>query len=187
MIYLQLFYEFFITGLFLFGGGLAAIPFLQQMGEKTGWFTTIQLMDMIAVSEATPGPIGVNMATYAGYMTAGVPGGIIATVALLFPSVVITLIVARLLARFRESSLVESTLYGLRPASLGLISAAGISVFCLVLFGSDIRSITVMNIMSIDYKALILAAVLFVVTNIIKKVHPVVYLAASAVVGIIIF
>ena len=187
MIYLQLFYEFFITGLFMIGGGLAAIPFLQQMGEKTGWFTTVQLMDMIAVSEATPGPIGVNMATYAGYMTAGVPGGIIATVGLLFPSVIIALTVARLLTRFRENRYVESTLYGLRPASLGLISAAGLSVFSLVLFGADIRYLTVINIMTIDYKAVLLAITLFMMTNLYKKAHPVVFLAASAVVGVIIF
>ena len=187
MIYLQLFYEFFITGLFMIGGGLAAIPFLQQMGEKTGWFTTVQLMDMIAVSEATPGPIGVNMATYAGYMTAGVPGGIIATIGLLFPSAVIALIIARLLARFRNNSYVESVLYGLRPASLGLISAAGISVFCLVLFGTDVRFLTIMNVMAIDYKALVLAAILFIATYIFKKTHPVVFLAASAVIGIFIF
>ena len=187
MIYLQLFYEFFITGLFMIGGGLAAIPFLQQMGEKTGWFTTVQLMDMIAVSEATPGPIGVNMATYAGYITAGVPGGIIATTGLLFPSVIIALTVAKLLVRFRENRYVESTLYGLRPASLGLISAAGISVFSLVLFGADIRYLTVINIMQIDYKAVTLAIVLFIMTNLYKKAHPIIFLTASALIGIILF
>jgi len=186
MIYLQLIYEFFITGLFLFGGGLAAIPFLQQMGEKTGWFTTVQLMDMIAVSEATPGPIGVNMATYAGYMVAGVSGGIIATLALLFPSVVITLIVARLLVRFRESTLVESALYGLRPASLGLISAAGMTVFCLVIFGVELRNLINIHFFMLDYKALILAAVLFFAINRFKA-HPIIFLALSAVVGIFVF
>ena len=186
MIYLQLFYEFFITGLFMIGGGLAAIPFLQQMGEKTGWFTQIELMDMIAISEATPGPIGVNMATYAGYMVAGVPGGIIATVGLLFPSAVITLTVAKLLVRFRESTLVESALYGLRPASLGLIAAAGMAVFSLVMFGVELRNFTTTHFFMVDFRAIILAVVLFFATNKFK-VHPIVFLVASAVVGILIF
>ena len=186
MIYLQLFYEFFITGLLIFGGGLAAIPFLQQMGENTGWFTTTELMDMIAIAEATPGPIGINMATYAGYTTAGIPGGIIATAALLLPSVTIALIIARLLVRFRESKLVEYALYGLRPASLGLISAAGIAVFCLVIFGVELHNLIRADSILFDYRALILAASLFAATN-IYKAHPILYLAISAVIGIFIF
>ena len=187
MIYIQLFYEFFITGLFIFGGGLAAIPFLQQIGENTGWFTTTELMDMIAISEATPGPIGINMATYVGYTVAGIPGGIIATVALVMPSVIIALIIARLLVRFKENRFVESALYGLRPASLGLISAAGIAVFCLVVFGDGLKDLLFADSILFDYKALILAAVLFAVTNIFKKIHPVVFLAASAGIGILVF
>jgi len=187
MIYLQLFYEFFITGLFIFGGGLAAIPFLQQMGENTGWFTTTELMDMIAIAEATPGPIGINMATYAGFTTAGVPGGIIASVALLLPSVTIALIIARLLVRFRESKLVEYALYGLRPASLGLISAAGLVVFSLVVFGVEVRNLITEGISLFDYRALILAVVLFAATNLYKKAHPILYLVISAVIGIFVF
>ncbi|MDR2568966.1 MAG: chromate transporter [Oscillospiraceae bacterium] len=187
MIYIHLFYEFFITGLFMIGGGLAAIPFLQQMGENTGWFTTVELMDIIAISEATPGPIGVNMATYVGYTVSGVPGGIIATLGLLTPSIIIASIVARLLTRFRDSTLVNSTLYGLRPASLGLIAAAGIAVFSLVIFGVELHSLTNMHLQSVDFKALLLAAILFVVTNRFNKAHPIVFLAASAVIGIIVF
>jgi len=187
MIYLQLLYEFFITGLFMFGGGLAAIPFLQQMGEKTGWFTTTQLMDMIAISEATPGPIGVNMATYAGYTVAGVPGGIIATLGIILPSVIIALIVARLLVKFKENTYVEFALYGLRPASLGLIAAAGMTVFCLVLFGVELRFMTDLHLFHLNPRTLALVAILFVMTNLYKKVHPAIFLAASAVVGILIF
>jgi chromate transporter len=186
MIYLQLFYEFFITGLFMIGGGLAAIPFLKQMGENTGWFTTTELMDMIAIAEATPGPIGINMATYAGYATAGIPGGIIASVALLFPSVTIALMIARLLVRFRENKYVEYALYGLRPASLGLISAAGLTVFSLVIFGVEVRNLLSEGIALFDLRALILAAVLLIATNVVKA-HPIIYLAISAVIGIFIF
>lgn len=186
MIYLQIFYEFFIMGLFLFGGGLASIPFLTQMSENTGWFTTTQLMDMVAVAEAMPGPIGINIATYAGYTAAGIPGGIIATAALLLPSMTIALIVAKLLTRFRESSLAESALYGLRPAALGLIAAAGITVFSLVIFGAEVRHMTVEYFLSPDIITLIFAAVLFLATNLLK-LHPIIYLAISAVAGIIIF
>jgi len=183
MIYLQLFYEFFVTGLFIFGGGLAAIPFLQQMGENTGWFTSFELMDMIAVSEATPGPIGVNMATYVGYTTAGIPGGIVATIGLIIPSIIIALIIARLLVHFKENFYVKSALYGLRPASLGLISAAGTTVFFLVIFGYEPRNMTDVYLLIFDYKALALAIVLFVATRYVKA-HPAVFLAVSAFVGI---
>jgi len=183
VILLQLFYEFFVTGVFIFGGGLAAIPFLQQMAERTGWFTTVQLMDIIAIAEATPGPIGVNMATYVGYTVAGVPGGIIASVGLLLPSVTIALIIARLLVRFRNSTIVESALYGLRPASLGLIAYAGITVFCLAIFGARLQDLTSAHFMLLDYKVLILAAILFIATNRFK-VHPVLFLTFSAIIGI---
>jgi chromate transporter len=187
MILLQLFYEFFITGLFIFGGGLAAIPFLQQMAEKTAWFTVPQLMDIIAVSEATPGPIGVNMATYVGYVVAGVPGGLIATFGLLLPSAIIALVVARLLLRFKESALVETVLYGLRPASLGLIASAGLTVFCLSVFGVPLWDLTFANISNLfNPRTLLFIAVLFVATNRFKA-HPVIFLAASAAVGIFIF
>lgn len=93
MIYLQLFYEFFKAGLFAVGGGLATLPFLHEISEKTGWFSIAELMDMIAVSESTPGPIGVNMATYAGFSTAGILGSLAATIGLVFPSVVIIIFV----------------------------------------------------------------------------------------------
>jgi len=184
MIYLELFVEFFITGALIFGGGLAAIPFLNQMGYRTGWFTTKELMDMVAISEATPGPVGINVSTFAGYTVAGIPGGIVASIGLVLPSIIISLIVARLMVQFRKSKYVESALYGLRSASLGLIAAAGIAVFFLVMFGAELRNITGEHIMSVNYRALILAAFLFVATNKVK-IHPIIFLAFSAVVGIL--
>jgi len=186
MIYLRLFYEFFIVGFFMFGGGLAAIPFLQQMGERTGWFTIQQLMDMVAISESTPGPIGVNMATFAGYVVAGVPGGIIATVGLVMPSLIVASVVVRLLSRFRDSKYVDSAFYGLRPASLGLIAAAGIAVLRMSLLNTGLWQETGAILDIFDTTALILTACLIVLTNTIKA-HPVAYLAGSAVVGILIF
>ena len=136
MIYLQLFWEFFKTGLFAVGGGMATIPFLYQISDKTGWFTHTDLANMIAVGESTPGPIGVNMATYVGFVTGIKDGGImtailgavVATIGLVTPSVIVILIVAAILKSFRNNRYVNSAFYGLRPASTGLIAAAGISV-----------------------------------------------------------
>lgn len=125
MIYLTLFYEFFKIGLFAIGGGAVTIPFLFDLSEKYGWFTTAQLADMIAVAESTPGPIGVNMATFAGYQTAGISGGIIATFGLVLPSVIIIILIARLLTRFSCNPHVQTLLTSIRPGVLALIIFAG--------------------------------------------------------------
>ena len=128
MIYLRLFWEFFKTGLFAIGGGMATLPFLHDMGEATGWFTQGDLMNMLAVSESTPGPIGINMATYVGFTVGGVPGAVIATLGEVTPSIIVILIIAALLRSFRENRYVDRAFYGLRPASTGLIGAACVSV-----------------------------------------------------------
>ena len=128
MILLQLYWEFFKTGLFAVGGGLATLPFLSKMADKTGWFTQGQLMDMVAVSESTPGPIGINMATYVGFSTSGVPGALAATLGLITPSIIIILIIASFLKAFRSNRYVDSAFRCLRPASTGLIAASGLSV-----------------------------------------------------------
>ena len=128
MILLQLFWEFFKTGLFAVGGGMATLPFLYDISERTGWFTQEKLADMIAVSESTPGPIGVNMATYVGFETAGIAGAVIATLGLICPSVIIILLIARVLQQFRSNRTVDAIFYGLRPCSIALIAAAGLLV-----------------------------------------------------------
>ena len=138
MLYLRLFWEFFKTGLFAVGGGMATLPFLYSMSDATGWFSHAQLADMIAVSESTPGPIGVNMATYVGFSTAGVPGAVVATLGLITPSVIIILIIARVLAAFRQNKVVDAAFYGLRPCSVGLIAAAGLLVVKIALFDVDL-------------------------------------------------
>ena len=124
----QLFYEFFKTGLFAVGGGLATLPFLYDLSDRSGWFTYQDLSNLIAVSESTPGPIGVNAATYVGFLTAGPFGALIATLGLITPSVLIILLISQILERFRKNPLVEKLFYGLRPASTGLIAAAGLLV-----------------------------------------------------------
>ncbi len=128
MIYLRLFLEFCRVGLFSVGGGLATIPFLTDLGQRTGWFTSGQLADMIAISESTPGPMGVNMATYVGFTSGGVLGGVVSTLGLIFPSIVIILIIAQFLQKFRQSKVVDGVFYGLRAASVALITAAMLQV-----------------------------------------------------------
>ena len=188
MIYLQLFWEYFKTGLFAVGGGMATIPFLYDMSDKTGWFTHQDLANMIAVGESTPGPIGVNMATYVGYVTGMAQGGIgsaiagavVASMGLVLPSLIVILIVAAMLKRFKDSPLVQKAFYGLRPASTGLIAAAGISVAVSNLFGS--------SALQINWKGWVLAVVLWLLTNKCKKtkkLHPIVFIGVSALAGIL--
>ena len=195
MIYLQLFWEFFKTGLFAVGGGMATIPFLYDLSDKTGWFTHTDLANMIAVGESTPGPIGVNMATYVGFVTgmkdAGIPtailGAVTATLGLITPCVIIILIVAAILKSFRNNKYVNSAFYGLRPASTGLIAAAGFSVLASTLFFSDVWGAG--NFLgAFNWKGIVLAALLWVLTNVVKKTkkwHPIVFIGFSALVGII--
>ena len=182
---LRLYYEFFKVGLFSVGGGLATLPFLKEMATRTGWFTVEQLYDILAVSESTPGPIGVNMATYVGFTTAGVSGSVIATLGLITPSVIIVLIVALFLKNFKDNKYVKNAFYGLRPASMGLICTAGIGVLLVTLFNVDLFKSTGNFLDLFCIKAIILAAALFALSNVFKKVHPVAWIAASAIVGIV--
>ena len=188
MIYLLLFWEFFKTGLFAVGGGMATIPFLEDMSTRYGWFTHAQLADMVAVSESTPGPIGVNMATYVGYLTGGVPGAVVATLGLICPCVIIILIIAAFLKAFRSNKYVERVFYGIRPASTGLIASAGISVLmlCIVDVTAFKASGNIFDL--VDPKAIILFALIWVFTNLVKKtksLHPLVFIAFSAVAGMV--
>ncbi len=185
MIYLQLFYQFFKVGLFAVGGGLATIPFLQHMGEVTGWFTNEQLTTMIAVSESTPGPMGVNMATYVGYHIQGVPGAVVATLGLVAPSIITILIIARVLQKFRSSRAVERIFSGLRPASTALIASAGLSVAWSVFFVAD--QLSPDSFPAVNWTAVVLAAVVFAAMKWtpLKKLHPILFILAAAVVGIL--
>jgi chromate transporter len=151
------------------------------MSLRTGWFTAGELADMVAVAESTPGPIGVNMASYAGYVTGGVPGAVAATLGIISPSVVIILIIARLLDRFRESRVTLAVFDGLRPASAALIASACLALLGTV-FGPGIAGTA--DFTSGVILPAALAAALFVAARVIKT-HPVVFIAASAIIGII--
>ena len=184
MILLRLFFEFAKVGLFAVGGGLATIPFLQTMGETTGWFTNQQLTTMIAVSESTPGPIGVNMATYVGFETAGVLGAAIATLGLITPSVIVIIIIAGFLQKFRKSKTVNDVFYGLRPASTALVTSAGLSVALTVFV--TVGGVTE-HTFSLNWLAMALAAAVFLAMKFtpLKKSHPIVLIGISALVGIL--
>ncbi|MBE6732035.1 MAG: chromate transporter [Ruminococcaceae bacterium] len=195
MTFLLLFLEFFKTGLFAIGGGMATLPFLNEMANKYPWFTVDDVSDMIAVSESTPGPIGVNMATYAGYTTGygefgilgGILGALVATVGLVLPSLLIILIVARILEKFQDSKLVKDAFYTLRPAVTALIAVAGISIIKVSLVNIELFTSTnnitdLFNVIAIIMFAVILFMQLFVKKI---KLHPIVYIVVAAVIGII--
>ena len=195
MILCKLFWEFCKTGLFAIGGGMATVPFLREIADKTGWFTAGQLADMIAVSESTPGPLGVNMATYVGYTVGstqlgspwmGIVGAVTATLGLIFPSIVIVLCISFFLKRFRTSTLVDAALYGLRPASVALISAAGVEIVLFAILRVD--SIYQIGAAQLSWKSVALAAGVYAGTNLIpklKKIHPIWFILLSAIVGVI--
>lgn len=188
MILLRLFFEFLKIGLFSVGGGMATLPFLYDMSDSTGWFTHAQIADMLAVSESTPGPIGINMATYVGYTTAGVPGALAATIGIIIPGIALVLIITAVLDKFRGNAYVEGAFYGLRPASVGLITAAGILVIEISLMNIALYRQTGVITDLFQWKAIALAALLLVLTRWVKKtknLHPVYFIAFSAVVGIV--
>lgn len=188
MSYLLLFWEFLKTGLFAVGGGLATIPFLTEMAEKYPWFTTEELSNMIAVSESTPGPIGINMATYVGYtvgagengILGGILGALLSTFGLVLPSLIIIMIIAGFLNKFSQNTLVKNTFYCLRPTVIGLL-AVSLLLMILPLFINGLGS-TFFEIVNI--KAIILFGLLLF--GIIKfNKHPIIYIALGAIIGII--
>lgn len=188
MTYLYLFWEFFKTGLFAVGGGLATIPFLMDIADRYDWFTRAELTDMIAVSESTPGPIGINMATYAGYQAgsaedgffAGILGALVATLSLVLPSIIVILIIAGFLNRFKDSRLVKNTFYSLRPAVIGLLFVSLLGVALPLFFDFTATAVTdIINIKSVVLFGLMLFGVLKF------KKHPILYIGIGALVGIL--
>ncbi len=185
MILLQLIFEFAKTGLFSVGGGLATLPFLYEMSANhPTWFSAADVADMIAISESTPGAIGINMSTYAGFKTAGIPGGVLATIGLAIPSVVIILIIAKFLEKFRSNRLVEGAFYGLRPASIAMITVAGLNVAKVSLINLPLFQQTGAPGDLFLWKAIILGVAIFIAQKKLKW-HPFFFIAISAVVGIV--
>lgn len=184
MIYFQLFWEFLKVGFFTVGGGLASLPFLYDISDKTGWFSHAQLADMIAISESTPGPIGINMATYVGFTSAGILGSVLATLGFIIPSIIIVSIVSRFLKKFSENKFVKGAFYGLRAVSVALICSALVSVIKISLVNIPLFKETGAIFDLISIPGIILAAICWFV---LKKwnPHPIVILGGSAVAGIL--
>ena len=188
MILLQLYWEFFKTGLFAVGGGMATVPFLREIGMRTGWYTQAMLADMIAVSESTPGPIGVNMATFVGHTVAGIPGAVIATLGIVSPCFIIILIIAAFLSAFRSNPTVDRVFYGIRPASTALIASAGLGVMRLCLVDEAALAAGAGPLSLFLLPQIVLLVVIWILTNLVKplkKLHPLVFISLAAAAGIL--
>lgn len=169
MIYILLFWEFFQIGLFAIGGGLVTVPFLFDLAEKYAWFNSNEITDMIAVSQSTPGPIGINMATYAGFKTAGIWGALIATLAEVIPSMIVIFFISRFLNKWEKNIYVNNVLKAIRPAVLALILFAGF----------DIAKIAIT-----DYKNALLLFILLIAMR-LYKTSAFFYIIIAAIMGIV--
>ncbi len=184
LVFLTLYIEFFRTGLFALGGGLATIPFLQELIQKYGWITDAQLLDIIAIAESTPGAIGINAANYMGYHAGGFWGGVAAVLGLVSPSIVIIVIIAHYFQRFKSSQLVASAFYGIRPVVAGLIGAAGFEVAKLALFKSTqiAEAGGILDIINMKAMSVLIVGIILIRT---WKKHPIVYIVCGAIVGVV--
>ncbi len=174
MLLIDMFWEFFKIGLFAVGGGMATLPFLHELANSQEWFSIADVSNMLAISESTPGPIGINMATYVGYMNSGFLGAIIAPLGEITPSVIIITIIAGVLKKFKGNKFLDNLFYGLRAASCALIAFAGLGV----------AKVAFLNNEKIFYPGIVMAVLLYFAIKKFKW-HPVVYIAISAVIGII--
>lgn len=182
MIYLELFWTFFLIGAFTFGGGYAMLPLIQEQVAAKGWIDSQSLVDFVAVSESTPGPFAVNMATYVGAETAGVFGSVCATLGVVLPSFLIILVVARCFERFRSSQVVKRTMLGLKSAVVGLIGSAMVSIALTVFFPAGITAAV------LTQGAFYISAAVFAVMLVLalKKIHPIFIICLSAGIGLLV-
>ena len=180
-----LFFEFFKAGLFAVGGGLATVPFIREMGATYGWITEAEIANIIAIAESTPGPIGVNAATYVGYHVAGIPGSVVATIGLITPSVIIILLIAKAIRKYYQSHMVQSLFLSLRPAAIGLITAAGFSLLLVALnitadfknfrFSADLSTLLRLGIFAVF--------AFFTFWKKTAKIHPLFFILAGGTLG----
>ena len=180
MIFLELFLVFLKIGAFTFGGGYAMLPLIQEEVLRRGWLSETEIVDFIAVSESTPGPVAVNVATYVGSQVGGVLGAFLATLGVVLPSFIIILIVARCFAAFRNSRIVRGCMSGLKPAVIGMIGAAALSIAVTVFFPSGLT--TAVFTTPAFYVSLATLALSLLLAS--RKVHPILIICLSAVIGI---
>jgi len=185
MIYLLLFTEFFKIGIFSFGGGYATLPFLSHMSETYGWFSLDELSRMLAISSVTPGPVGLNVATFAGFKTGGILGSIDATLAIMIPSFIIVIFISKMLKKFEDNIYVQSALYALRPAAAAMIGAVCVRLLyeCVILKPDGVLNVF-KNFENVDIKALVVIVLLFIISLKLKK-DPLTYLLLGAVFGVV--
>lgn len=166
----QLFLQFFHVGVFSFGGGYATLPFLYDIADKFHWYSVKQLTDMLAISSITPGPVGVNVATFAGFTTSGILGSLVATTAIILPSYIIVTIVFKVIDKFRTNRNVKGAIRGLKPAGCALLSAVGIKL----LFTSNLHLLGTLILLG------------YLILSVKKKQDPLFYLGISAILGLLI-
>lgn len=180
-VYLLLFIEFFKIGLFAVGGGPATLPYLMELTKHYDWFTMSDLSNMVAVSQSTPGPLGLNMATFAGYQAGELWGGVVATMGLVLPSIIVITLIARFMRDFSEKTIVKSAFYGIRPAVTAVIAVAVIGLFQMALITGNTSSYP------IAIGPLILSILVFGLLQIkkLKNVHPIFWFLGAAAIGIV--
>ena len=190
---IELFFTFFKIGMFTIGGGYAMIPLIQQEIVDHGWMTFKETVDMIAVSEMTPGPFAINSATFVGVKTGGIIGAAVATLGVVLPSFIIVVLVAKYSTRFRNEPMVQSALYGLRPAVIGLIAASAFSIATASFFtiSNDGSALSISGLVSniggtVDFKSIFIFIVAMI-AGIKYKVHPILLIVLSGVLGIILY
>ena len=181
MIYLELFWTFFLIGAFTFGGGYAMLPLIQKQVEAKGWMETQEIVNFIAVSESTPGPFAINISTYVGNEMGGILGAVFATLGVVLPSFIIILIVVQFYDKFRTSTVVSGCMTGLKPAVIGMIGSAVVSIAITVFFSNGF-TFDVFKSLSFYVSLCIFLIALFFTFK--KKIHPILLISISAVIGI---
>jgi len=184
VIYLQLLVSFFQIGIFSFGGGYAALPLIQQqIIENRGWMTPQQFVDVLTISEMTPGPIAVNAATFVGNQVAGIFGGIVATIGVTLPSLIIVLTLAYFYFKYQGIQMVQGVIQGLRPAVVALIASAGLTIFLTAMFGEGSFPVDIANLNWISVILFLIGIALLRKT----RLGPIQVILLSGVAGIVIY
>ena len=186
MILVLLCMEFAKIGFFSLGGGYATLPFLYHMSEVYGWFSPLELSRMLAISSITPGPVGLNVATFAGFKTAGILGSVVATMSIMLPSFLMVVIISKMLKKFKDSPYLDSVMYALRPATAAMLAAVGVRLFKdAIIRNIDFSGINLLNLQNyLDLKGFLLLFILFLISLKIKK-DPLIFLAYGAIAGIL--
>lgn len=179
--YIILIIEFFKTGLFAVGGGLATVPFLMEIARKYDFLSIKELTNMIAISESTPGPIGVNTATYVGFNTGGFLGALISTLALVLPSYIIICIISIFLKKYNDSKYVQSAFLGIRPVVIGIILNAVLQILQITLLKTAYWSFDIDKVSTV----LVAGYIILMFLPKLKKIHPILWILSGAVIGII--